>query len=870
MAETPPITPLSPPTTVTAGNTPAATPAPVPQTPQTVLTAVVVQQAPPDMLSPVPGMVIASNPQTQEVRIQTAQSEVAVKSAVPLPPGTEVSLELYTDQTQTRANIIVLRQAIALSQELEKIITSPAHPSSLPPLQEGKTVTALRLPEQPPAKIDAAAPEPPPQPIIKEAPIRQAPAALTLPPRPLPVTGTVIASDPQKQEIRIQTTAGEVNVRSSAELQPGIEVSLEIYSDRNQTRANIAILRQTPDLPKELKKIIPPRVKEKEPARTQQQPERPSVKNTAAPAPPAIKEAPVKQAPSVLTLPARPVPVTGTVIASSPQTQEVHIPTTQGEVNIQSAVTLPPGTKVSLDIYTDQTQTRANIAVLQQTVNLSQDVEKIIPKPALLEQPVIKTDASKSSLTPAMPNVIDQLMKEGISPSPSLTTQEIIGGNKPLNTPPKPDIIRQLLSAYLPQVFGGKADIPTTPESTVPDILDNNLLQIMRAQMQAKATQQAIQSPPPLPTAPSDIKTAASPLPFPVPETLNALFSSMENMPAQKASVFTALFQQLIPQAFEATVPVPQNIYQLHILKILPPETPPQQVKIILQKITDTPQPPQQAEVEMTTSSGLPILKTPDNSRFVVRTPVSTPIGSVVIFEAKPMTPEQVMESILSAKTPVIADFDPQSSEPWSALQEALQTVPPTAQAFRNTIPTPTPHLVPTALFFLAALRLGTVDSWLGSNTLQALRQTGKKELAERLGTDFSRISNHSKEVLADDWRSISMPLLHDEQISQMQFYVRQQHGQNQREKGEKPATRFILNLSLSRMGEMQLDGYVQKKNFDIIVRTGERLPLTMRQEIMKRFAQGLDQVQMQGGISFQTKQQSWVIPETGTLKKEI
>ena len=105
-----------------------------------------------------------------------------------------------------------------------------------------------------------------------------------------------------------------------------------------------------------------------------------------------------------------------------------------------------------------------------------------------------------------------------------------------------------------------------------------------------------------------------------------------------------------------------------------------------------------------------------------------------------------------------------------------------------------------------------------------------------------------------------------------MQFYVRQQSDQEQNEgqqSGGKHATRFILDLSLSRMGAVQLDGFIHKKNFDIILRTDDKLPFDMRQELMKRFAQGLDQVQMQGGISFQTRQQGWMVPETGNTMAE-
>jgi hypothetical protein len=180
--------------------------------------------------------------------------------------------------------------------------------------------------------------------------------------------------------------------------------------------------------------------------------------------------------------------------------------------------------------------------------------------------------------------------------------------------------------------------------------------------------------------------------------------------------------------------------------------------------------------------------------------------------------------------------------------------------------------MTPTALFFLAALRSGSVNNWLGTNTLQAL-QTVKKGSVDALSDDFDKLSAQAKDTLPGNWRSISIPLRYEDQVSQMQFYVRHQNDQEQGEKGQsgsKPSTRFILNLSLSRMGAVQLDGYIHKKSFDVILRTEDKLPFDMRQELMKRFAQGLDQVQMQGGISFQTRQQGWMVPEAGNTTAEV
>jgi hypothetical protein len=602
----------------------------------------------------------------------------------------------------------------------------------------------------------------------------------------------------------------------------------------------------------------------------------------------------VQQTPVTVT-PAQPVQLSGTVVSSNPQTQQLNILTPQGPVVVQSSTPLPPDTPVSVELYTVNAQTRATITVIKQNVaqqareqvqTLENAIQPQLP-PALQEGSTVAALQLQPRLPAISPVQIDQLaasietLKEtGLQniqlPLPQQLLQKLLNAQDIKNflkqLPPdqfqnianafaepkqnNPGILRQLISAYLPQRADEGTGIPSALEgNALPDVLDNNLLQIMQAQLQAKITQENIHASP---------ATAGKQAPYSPLSTLDTLISSLAD--SQKSSGFSALLRQFMPQGLREQAPLPQNMFQLHILKILPPETTPEQIKTFLQKF---PASAQTAEIEATTSEGQPLLQTND-AHFVLTTPASVPPGSKIILQATPMAPDDVMQQGLFA----MPDSTLQKSL-WSALQEALHSLPPAsiaAQVLKNTLPTPTPQLAPTALFFLAALRSGAIENWLGANTLQALQQTGKKGLVDSLTQDFDKLSAQSKDVLPGNWRSINIPLRYDDQISQLQFYVRQQHDRDENEKGQtggKPATRFILNLSLSRMGALQLDGFIQKKNFDIILRTEDKLPFDMRQELMKRFALGLDQVQMQGAISFQTRQQSWMVPEVANTKAE-
>jgi len=621
---------------------------------------------------------------------------------------------------------------------------------------------------------------------------------------------------------------------------------------------------------------------------------------------PQLANVPVQQAPANISPPAQ---LPGTVISSNPQAQQLNIQTSQGPLTVQSSVALPPNTPVTIELYTSNAQTRATITVAQQNItqaqvqtleNAIQPQDVQITAPPLQEGSTVTAlqlpNSSATQMT--QPISIDQLaasietLKEtGLQnfqlPLPAQSLQELIktsdiqaflkqlppqllrnvanyfSAQQQQALPEKsPGILRQLLSAYLPQKFSPKSAPSALPENTPPEQQpENEIMQLLRTPLQVKATPAP---PPPGTPKPASFSPLASPL--------DTLIASGEET-SHQMSGFTAILRQLLPQGAHESTPAPQNIFQLRIMKILPPETTPAQLKTIMTKMPET---AQAGEVETSTTGGQPILKTAD-AHYVVSTRAQVPAGSKIIFEATQMTPEDIIQQGLASSglftTP---DSDSPQNSLGAILQEALKALPPAspaAQAIRNALPTPTPQLTPTALFFLAALRSGSVSNWLGANTLQALQKTAKKGLVDALSDDFSKLSTQSKDVLPGNWREISIPLRHDEQISQMQFYVRQQSDQEQGDRGHsggKPATRFILNLSLSRMGALQLDGYIQKKNFDLILRTEDKLPFEMRQELMKRFAQGLDQVQMQGGISFQTRQQGWMVPEVKNTTAEI
>lgn len=608
--------------------------------------------------------------------------------------------------------------------------------------------------------------------------------------------------------------------------------------------------------------------------------------------------APVKQSPADIGNP--PVKIEGRVLSQNRDTGETRIATPRGEIVVNSDKPMPKDAAVTIELTRGRDgKLMAQIALLREKAAAAEAAD--LPAPAAAKPPpapplkpgdvvtalVLTDDAVPLASRPVEANIPLQRAAEVLE---RLTPDMLRQLPRPLPVPN--DVIQQLAAA--PDKLAALQKLPPEQQQAIlnylakPDVAAK-LQQMIPPPSLPAPTAASNTTPAPAPAPPTQpqppTQTPQQPIadtdlpPLPVPAgkgTGNApppagvgalkgllpLIESLQNgntapsplMPRMGGGQKTDM-----PQGLQGLIP---NMSQLRIVSVTPQGSQP-----------PAPQPGQiLGEVEFVTSNGQPSIRAGAQS-FLLRTAAPLPIGTQIVFESAPMTPQQVMTAFQmdALRQAAPTGFTPLWSATWPALQETIDTLgaigAQTAQAIQNSIPSPTPRLVPTALFFLAALRGGAIESWLGEGTLQSLRSAGKSALADRLTGDFGKISAQSKEPVSGEWRAISMPMMHDGEIGQMQFYIRrQQQDDTPDEKDDmraSPPTRFILNLHLSRMGDMQLDGLLRKKTFDLILRSADALPESMRREMMGSFAKGLAQAQLEGGISFQTRAQKWVTIET-------
>ncbi len=240
------------------------------------------------------------------------------------------------------------------------------------------------------------------------------------------------------------------------------------------------------------------------------------------------------------------------------------------------------------------------------------------------------------------------------------------------------------------------------------------------------------------------------------------------------------------------------------------------------------------------------------------------------ITKSSNIAPENISKSTIS---PIIIANNTAFIKPeiWQVMQEITQTLaqvnPLVAKAFNNIMPNPTSpaQLGGAALFFLAAMRSGDVQSWLGEKAVDILKNAGKSELLTRLGGEFSALSRMSGEGAAQEWRTITLPLAWQNEIHKMVINYRkeEQNGsENENISGEK--TRFIMDLNLSNIGKVQLDGlFIGDPNgigrIDLILRTEQAFGEAMKMEMRQKYKAALGETNFTGEITFQNQLNQWV-----------
>jgi len=255
----------------------------------------------------------------------------------------------------------------------------------------------------------------------------------------------------------------------------------------------------------------------------------------------------------------------------------------------------------------------------------------------------------------------------------------------------------------------------------------------------------------------------------------------------------------------------------------------------------------------------------------VLQQQASLPVGATITLAVEAMDMATAASALAIPVTPQMTALN--LAQGWPTLLDLLVTLqhgPATSAAGGDPVdPAASAHLAQPGSKLAAsmnaameAFRSGDFEKLFGplSSTLKAAG--GKQETVRKLRDEFTQLSMLAQERPKQDWRCFFLPLWDDGRLQQINlFYRRQRRGQSgDKDKGD-DATRFVVEVNFTRLGGCQLDGLIRKKHFDLMIRSHQELPLTIKRDLTGLFAQARELGNYAGDISFQTTARFPIMP---------
>ena len=168
-------------------------------------------------------------------------------------------------------------------------------------------------------------------------------------------------------------------------------------------------------------------------------------------------------------------------------------------------------------------------------------------------------------------------------------------------------------------------------------------------------------------------------------------------------------------------------------------------------------------------------------------------------------------------------------------------------------IPGGAPSAVLGLIAYLLGLRAGDARLWLGEARARILERAAGGQLVERLGEDFRHAWRGGDAAGAPDWRQIPLPWQGDGQIHEARLWFGRERGEaDAAEDGAEAGTRLVVDVDLSRLGRLRIDGLYRKRRFDVVLRSLRPLDQAARRNLRMIFDDVLAVSGLAGAIEFQ------------------
>ncbi|MBT4355062.1 MAG: hypothetical protein HOD13_10925 [Rhodospirillaceae bacterium] len=110
-------------------------------------------------------------------------------------------------------------------------------------------------------------------------------------------------------------------------------------------------------------------------------------------------------------------------------------------------------------------------------------------------------------------------------------------------------------------------------------------------------------------------------------------------------------------------------------------------------------------------------------------------------------------------------------------------------------------------------------------------------------------------------WRAFFFPIINDEQLNQIQLFINQDKNSSNKNQDKTNKTRFIVNLKLDELGELQIDGRVNSQTVELLIQTIKPVSAKLKQGILEVFQNTLSRTEIDGNIVFRVRKQLDPLP---------
>jgi hypothetical protein len=183
---------------------------------------------------------------------------------------------------------------------------------------------------------------------------------------------------------------------------------------------------------------------------------------------------------------------------------------------------------------------------------------------------------------------------------------------------------------------------------------------------------------------------------------------------------------------------------------------------------------------------------------------------------------------------------------------ELAQALTSAGNPLTQAVPRAGPTLGAGLLFLMTALKGGDLGRWLGAEPLRTLERAGRGDLATRLKADFGQLSRLAQDA-GGDWRLFALPVIGDGDVQQVRFFLRKHDQDDDRNHPDaRPPGRFVVELTLSQLGDLQLDGLARPERLDAVLRSRAPLPAGVEREVNRLFDDQLTAHGITGDLRFE------------------